>query len=186
MTARFRRAVTARLALALVLVSTSARAGDGIQPLADVEQVAREYIARLNGMDPTGVEVGPMDRRLRLPVCEVALAAFLPQGSRTTGQTTAGVRCPGGQSWSVFVPVTVRTAVAPGAPLRTATVPGPRVVRRGDAVTLVVEAPGIEVRAAGTALGEGAVGDTVRVRNTLNKKEVEGVVTSPATVQVRM
>ncbi|MCX7901902.1 MAG: flagellar biosynthesis protein FlgA, partial [Burkholderiaceae bacterium] len=34
---------------------------------------------------------------------------FLPRGARLWGRSQVGVRCVGGGSWSVWVPVTVRT-----------------------------------------------------------------------------
>ncbi len=61
----------------------------------------------------------------------------------------------------------------------------PRLVRRGEQVAIVAEARGIEIRAAGKALADGARGDLIRVRNIASKKIIEAVVTEPGVVEVR-
>ncbi len=61
----------------------------------------------------------------------------------------------------------------------------PRLVRRGEQVVIIAEAEGIEIRATGKALGNGARGDLIRVKNSTSKKTVEAVVTGPGVVKVR-
>ncbi len=58
------------------------------------------------------------------------------------------------------------------------------VVRRGQDVTLLVEAGGIEVRAAGRALQDAAAGGRLKVENVSSEKVVEGVAESSDTVRV--
>ncbi len=58
------------------------------------------------------------------------------------------------------------------------------IVRRGQDVTLVVEASGIEVRAAGRALQDAAAGGRLKVENLTSQKVVEGVAESSDTVRV--
>jgi flagella basal body P-ring formation protein FlgA len=53
------------------------------------------------------VEVGQLDRRLRLPLCDKPLSAFLSPASRTATRQSVGVRCDGTLPWSLYVPVTV-------------------------------------------------------------------------------
>ena len=62
----------------------------------------------------------------------------------------------------------------------------PRWVRRGDAVQLVSRAGPIEVRAEGRALGDGLAGGRVRVENLRSQRVVEGVVSAPGLVEVRL
>jgi flagella basal body P-ring formation protein FlgA len=57
-------------------------------------------------------------------------------------------------------------------------------VRRGQQVTLVTSAGGIEVRAIGAAMTEGGARDRVRVQNLNSLKIVEGVVESASLVRV--
>ncbi len=61
----------------------------------------------------------------------------------------------------------------------------PRLVRRGEQVAIIAESDGIEIRAVGKALADGARGDLIRVRNTASKKIIEAVVTEPGVVKVR-
>jgi flagellar basal body P-ring formation protein FlgA len=60
-----------------------------------------------------------------------------------------------------------------------------RLVRRGEAVTVVSRSGGIEVRAGGTAMADGARGERIRVRNDSSRRIVEGVVTAAGRVEVR-
>lgn len=62
----------------------------------------------------------------------------------------------------------------------------PRWVARGQVVTLFVDSGGLQVRAQGEALVDGAENDLVKVRNVLSGKVVDGFVTAPGTVRVKM
>lgn len=54
------------------------------------------------------VQVGSLDRRLRLAPCE-QVETYMPSNSRPWGRTRVGLRCLRGPShWNVFLPVTVR------------------------------------------------------------------------------
>ena len=59
-----------------------------------------------------------------------------------------------------------------------------RVVQRGGIVTLVAVAPGLRITAKGVALKDGAVGQTIGVRNIDSSKIVYGRVIDASTVQV--
>jgi flagella basal body P-ring formation protein FlgA len=58
------------------------------------------------------------------------------------------------------------------------------VIQHGQEVTLVAAAGGIEVRATGRALADGASGSRVKVQNLSSMKVVEGVVEGPDLVRV--
>lgn len=87
-------------------------------------------------------------------------------------------------------------ALAAGAPtefrrpLTAGQAPGPddlapaRCIRRGDPVTLVGRSAGIEVRAEGKALADGARGSRIRVENSRSRRVVEGTVTAPGVVEL--
>lgn len=62
----------------------------------------------------------------------------------------------------------------------------PRWVARGQVVTLFVDSGGLQVRAQGEAMMDGAENDSVKVRNVLSGKVVDGFVTAPGTVRVKM
>jgi len=58
----------------------------------------------------------------------------------------------------------------------------PIVVTRGQTVTMLFHAPGVELTAMGRAMGEGGVGDTVTVQNPASFRMILGVITAPGTV----
>lgn len=72
----------------------------------------------------------------------------------------------------------------PGLPLRDSDVQKPIVVRKGDAVTMVFHAPGIELTSRGRAMTDGGVGDTVAVVNAQSLKQIDAVVTGSGAVNV--
>lgn len=61
---------------------------------------------------------------------------------------------------------------------------GRRMVRAGDQVQMVAQIGGIEVRAAGVALGSGDNGARLRVRNTASGKVLDGIVLAPGQIGV--
>lgn len=80
----------------------------------------------------------------------------------------------------------LRRALAAGAVLTPNDAEPPRLVRRGEAVTVIGRSGGIEVRATGTAMADGGQGERVRVRNDSSRRIVEGTVTAPGTVEIRL
>ena len=62
----------------------------------------------------------------------------------------------------------------------------PEVVKRGERVSIVARSGTFTVRGNGTALGNGSLGEVVRVRNSRSKRTVEGVVAAPGVVEVRL
>lgn len=71
-----------------------------------------------------------------------------------------------------------------GVPLTTAMIRKPRIIKRGQHVSIIATAGGVEVRMAGKALAHGAAGDRIRVLNLKSKKKVEGTVTSSGDIRV--
>ncbi len=55
------------------------------------------------------IKTGGIDRRLALAACPV-LEPFVPSGGRLLGNTTIGVRCVSGSSWTLFVPVQIKVS----------------------------------------------------------------------------
>ncbi len=78
---------------------------------------------------------------------------------------------------------TERTLAA-GTPLTVDMFTADPIVRRGQDVTLVVQADGIEVRAAGRALQDAGPGARLKVENVSSQKIVEGVAESSDVVVV--
>lgn len=72
--------------------------------------------------------------------------------------------------------------LAAGAVLTPDALGGRRMVRAGDRVQLVAQMEGIEVRAAGVALGGGDSGARLRVRNDSSGKVIDAMVSAPGEV----
>lgn len=81
-------------------------------------------------------------------------------------------------SWRLRRPLDAGAALA-----REALEPAP-VVRRGQTVTLVSQAGGIDVRATGEALADAAPGQRVRIRNLGSLKIVDGLAVESGQVRV--
>lgn len=62
----------------------------------------------------------------------------------------------------------------------------PRWITRGQVVTLFIDSGGLQVRAQGEAMVDGAENDLVRVRNAISGKVIDGFVTAPGIVRVKM
>lgn len=81
---------------------------------------------------------------------------------------------------------TLRQPLTAGAVLIPNMLQGQQLVRRGMPVTIIARIGGLIVRVQGRALGNGAVGQWVRVRNSMSNKVIEGVVTHDGSVRVPM
>lgn len=55
----------------------------------------------------TQIQVGHLDKRLKLQHCSQPLSAYLAPGAKTVGKTTVGVRCEGPKPWALYVPATI-------------------------------------------------------------------------------
>lgn len=77
-----------------------------------------------------------------------------------------------------------KRALLPGQILNDALLTAPKLVKRGQQVTLVAGRPGVMVQMKGEALDDGVVGQRIRVRNTSSKHIVEGAVAADGTVQL--
>ncbi len=69
-----------------------------------------------------------------------------------------------------------------GEAFRSDDVRHPIVVTKGQTVTMLFSAPGVELTAMGRAMGEGGIGDTVMVQNPASFRMINGMITAPGTV----
>lgn len=76
--------------------------------------------------------------------------------------------------------------VAPGTVLTPAQFSAERLVRRGQAVTLVAVTGGFEVRSQGKALADAGAGERVRVESSSSRRVVEGQVQADGSVAVSL
>lgn len=75
-------------------------------------------------------------------------------------------------------PLQARTVLLPGMAA------APKLVARGERVALQAGGGGIAVQVEGEALADGALGETVRVRNLATRRVVQGTVSGPQRVVV--
>ena len=62
----------------------------------------------------------------------------------------------------------------------------PKLVNRGQQITLIAGADGIEVRSRGKALSDGVAGELISVKNLSSNRVVEGVVLEAGLVKILM
>jgi len=79
---------------------------------------------------------------------------------------------------------TPRQAVRAGVPLRGFDLAQPVVIARGSQVTMIYENGRMHLSTQGRALGDGAVGDSLRVVNLSSSRTVEGRVEADGTVRI--
>lgn len=62
----------------------------------------------------------------------------------------------------------------------------PKIVRRGEQVTIFIEKDILGVRMQGDALKDGALGEKIRIKNTSSNRIIEATVIGPSTVEVQL
>ncbi|MEP0189690.1 MAG: flagella basal body P-ring formation protein FlgA [Erythrobacter sp.] len=125
----------------------------------------------------TGAPIGtvggartPTDRRLRLASCSSPL--LLDWHGRT--RATVKVQCADPDGWRIFV------ATRPAAKAT----PPRQVVKRGDAVTVMVRGRGFSVQHSGEATESGAIGDWIEVRTARRADPIHGKIERPGLVVI--
>lgn len=162
--------------LVLALLS-SAVAADEIQSLDSIRAAAEAFVLERVG-STNGAEVsaraGRLDPRLRLAECARPLETFNAAGNRLGGNTSIGVRCPGPQPWSIYVPVRVERHMEVAVLTRNLT--------RG--ATLAAEDVQME-RLDTTSLGFGYYSSLDELTGqTLRRAAAAGTVITPALVAI--
>jgi flagella basal body P-ring formation protein FlgA len=85
---------------------------------------------------------------------------------------------------SRLIGMALKRPLPAGSPLYYASVSKPRVVERGQTVTLIAGGGGVEVRMQGKAMGSGAEGDRLWVTNLSSGRRLEGIVLADGSVRV--
>ena len=80
----------------------------------------------------------------------------------------------------------VKRPLRAGAVFTPTLLESPRLISRGEIVTIIAEKGSFQVRATGEALMDGIENQTIKVRNKASKKVIEGIVSAPGLVKVRM
>lgn len=130
-----------------------------------VEVVIRRTVMVLKTSLPKGHLLTPAD-----------VVAERRDVARLTGAYVASLESIAGQR--------LKHAVTGGAILKPSMLAADKIVRRGQTVTLIVDADAMNIRMAGTALMDGALNQRIRVENPASGRIVEGLVRSPEYVEV--
>lgn len=80
----------------------------------------------------------------------------------------------------------LKTSVKPGEIIRRSYLNEPLVIKRNQDVLIVARSKNLLVKAKGKALQDGRLGDVIKVKNSLSRKEVWGRVVSPNEVEVML
>lgn len=85
--------------------------------------------------------------------------------------------------FEVLTGMQTRRTLRAGENIRPDDIRRPVVVTKGQTVTMMFSAPGVELAAMGRAMSEGGVGDTVTVQNPVSFRMVNATVTGPGAVR---
>jgi flagella basal body P-ring formation protein FlgA len=134
-----------------------------------------------------------LQARVRLFRPVAVLARALPRGARIASADLRLERRDVGRlqrgyltALDELVGMQLRFAGASGRVLAARDLQAPKLVRRGERVTLLATGTAVEVRSNGRALEDGARGEVIRVRNLDSRRVVEGVVAAAGTVRIRL
>lgn len=98
------------LLAALVAHAPPATAVQEFESLDALRQIAADFLTEQTRSASGGeihIEVGQLDRRLRLRGCAEPPQAELAPGARTLGNTTVRLSCSNPVAWSIFVPARI-------------------------------------------------------------------------------
>ncbi len=223
--------------LALTFHWQQATAATKWQSHASIKSTALAHLnkfATISNEGRTETRLGKLDSRLRLKSCDLPIEAYTPEGGRSMGNTTVGIRCPGDGGWSIYLsgriqvfgkvfvalqPIARGTTISKkqiklvehelsklpygyyqdsgivSGMIAKRTIPtssvvtphmvaAPKLVRRGERVTLVAENGTLKVRMTGKALSDGISGELVRVRADRSNRVIDGTVLSSGVIKV--
>jgi flagellar basal body P-ring formation protein FlgA len=85
---------------------------------------------------------------------------------------------------AIAIGLTASRPIAGGAYLTNQLLVAPKVVQRGQSVTLLADAGGVSVRMAGRAMSDGLMNQRVKVQNLSSGKIVEGIARSEQVVEI--
>lgn len=159
---------TLAAALALSMLPVAAAAQTGFQDTHALDAAVAGFTGR-----PIGIEGGAraaVDKRLKLAACPtVALSWYGPAHDAVV------VRC-AGPAWRIFVPILAAPPAPAPAVLASTLPPKPAIViKRGDPVTIEVNASGFSVTRDGIAMTDGAPGGRFLVNVDGTKKPVQAI-----------
>ena len=121
--------------------------------------------------------------RIVVPAHDIARGQTISDSDLTYATVTGNALMSGTvTSFAAVKDMEARRMLHAGEALRADDVRHPIVVTRGQTVTMLFHASGVELTAMGRSMGEGGVGDTVTVQNPSSFRMINGVITAPGTV----
>lgn len=234
--ARF--SVAALFYLTMPYIAQAQDSWEDIEPLRNqAQQHLIDYLKPSAGAAARDIEVKmlPLDPRLRLSRCDVAVDYQINAPVVSTSSATVKISCNGNVHWTLYAPAQIAvfgdTAVAShslergsliqpgdfhfvrqnlnqiganyvdpaavivgqelkrslreGETLRLSYLELPKIVQRGDRVTLEAQALGLNVAAPGLAMANGKIGERIQVKNAQSNKIVDALVIAPGRVRVK-
>ena len=153
------------LPILLPLCAAQARANGLTEPAA-IDRAVTDFTGATIGA-PGGARMAA-DPRLQLAACTAPLTVSWHSPARNAVR----VECPETGGWRIFV------AINPLASAATAALPPP-VVKRGDALNIMVRGRGFSVQQSGEAMESGAVGDWIFVRTARKAEPLRARIERP-------
>jgi flagellar basal body P-ring formation protein FlgA len=122
--------------------------------------------------------------RVVVPSRDIARGEVITNSDLTFG-TVAGSALMGGTitKLDAVQGMEARRALRSGEVLSANDLRHPVVVTKGQTITMMFEAPGVELTAMGRAMSEGGVDDTVTIQNPASYRMISGVVIAPGVVR---
>ncbi len=130
---------------------------------------------------------GVAERLVRVPVLKTGLRngdIIRAENIIWTTQKSNTVRADTIREAEMLIGSTPRRSLSAGEPVRNDSIEMPRMVSRGDLVTMVFSQHGMTLTARGRALEDGASGQVIRVSNTGSNRTIEGRVTGNKEITV--
>jgi flagella basal body P-ring formation protein FlgA len=122
--------------------------------------------------------------RIVVPAHDIARGETIAESDLTTTTVDGAALMAGTVTrMDALTGMEARRLLRAGEPLRDADVRRPVIVARGQTVTMLFTAPGVELTAMGRAMSEGGLGDTVTVQNPASYRMITATVTAPGTVR---
>lgn len=90
--------------IAVLPVSTLANPSESHQAIRDTAEGFLQKQLEQAEYSDFQIKISRLDSRLKLAQCDTPLEAYLPQAGQFIGKLSVGVRCPGSQPWSIYVP----------------------------------------------------------------------------------
>jgi len=123
--------------------------------------------------------------RIVVPARDIARGATISQADLATKTVDGNVLSGTATSVNDIVGMQSRRVLHAGESVRLEDVRRPTLVVKGSTVTMIFEAPGITLTAAGRAMSEGGLGETVTVQNPVSFRQVSAIVTGPGQVRAQ-